>query len=54
MAHALVYVTPLALWLLSGFLSAALAKRTQIDHWCEARPRVAGLLKLLRGFGLDP
>lgn len=54
MAHALVYLTPLALWLASGVLSTLLAKRTQIDHWCEARPRVAGLLKLVRGFGLDP
>jgi hypothetical protein len=54
MSHALVYLTPLALWLLSGVLSAVLAKRSQIDHWCEQHPRVAGLLKILRGSGLDP
>lgn len=54
MSHVLVYLSPLVLWLASGVLSAALAKRTQIDHWCEQRPRVAGVLKLLRGLGLDP
>lgn len=44
----------LGLWLLSLALNLVLAKRTQIDAWCETRPRLAGALKILRGFGLDP
>jgi hypothetical protein len=54
LAHLMVYLVPLGLWLASGVLSAALAKRSQIDAWCEQRPRLAGFLKLLRSTGLDP
>jgi hypothetical protein len=35
-------------------VSLLLARRSQVDAWCEANPRVAGLLKILRGIGLDP
>ncbi len=40
-----------AAWLL---IHLALSHKTQIDSWCEANPRVAGTLKILRGVGIDP
>lgn len=35
-------------------LQFAYGRRSQIDAWCEKRPRVAGVLKILRGLGVDP
>lgn len=45
---------PWILWLAFGLLSLVLSKRSQVDAWAEAHPRVAGVLKLLRSVGLDP
>jgi hypothetical protein len=43
------------LYLAATFLlSLLLAKRSQVDAWAEANPRIAGLLKMLRGAGIDP
>ena len=39
-----------AVWLL---LMLA-ARRTQVNAWCMKRPRIAGILKLLRAVGFDP
>jgi hypothetical protein len=35
-------------------LNLLLSRKTQVDAWCEHQPRIAGVLKLLRGFGIDP
>lgn len=35
-------------------LHLVLTKHSQIDAWCEKRPRVAGIMKLVRGLGIDP
>jgi hypothetical protein len=43
-----------ALYLLAGLLSFLVAHRSQVDAWAEKNPRVAGLMKLLRGAGIDP
>jgi len=54
----LVTPTPLAVvlawYLLSGVLSYVIARRTQIDAWCAANPKLAFALNLLRAIGLDP
>lgn len=42
------------LWACSALLNFAIAHRSQIDEWCEERPRVAGVLKIFRALGLDP
>lgn len=39
---------------ITGLWNLAVAKRTQIDEWSEANPRIAGALKIVRGFGFDP
>lgn len=45
----------LAVWFgLTFLLNLVLGKKSQIDAWCETRPRISGLLKLTRGLGLDP
>jgi hypothetical protein len=35
-------------------LQVAYGRRSQIDSWCEARPKVAGVMKLLRAVLPDP
>jgi hypothetical protein len=42
------------LYLVSGIVSLILANKSQIDGWANANPRLAGILKLMRGMGLDP
>jgi hypothetical protein len=32
----------------------AVARRSQIDSWAECNPKIAGVLKILRGLGIDP
>lgn len=41
-------------WLLVTGLVNLLAHRSQVDAWCEARPRLAAFLKFARGIGFDP
>lgn len=36
-----------------ALINVALGYRSQIDAWCERKPRVAGVLKILRGSGFD-
>jgi hypothetical protein len=43
----------LGLYLLLGLLTAAISRRSQIDAWAEAQPRLAGVLKLMRAVNLD-
>jgi hypothetical protein len=45
---------PWALWLALGVISLVLSKQSQFDEWANSRPRLAGMMKLLRGLGLDP
>lgn len=57
MAQVLAWLSALPLWsyyLLFGFLALILARKSQVDEWANAHPRVAGVLKTLRGVGLDP
>lgn len=39
----------LGLWTLVTALTNAIAHRSQIDAWCERRPKLAGAMKLARG-----
>lgn len=41
-------------WVLATGLANLTAHKSQIDAWCEKRPRLAGALKILRGIGFDP
>lgn len=43
-----------ALSLALGVLNLLFARRSQVDVWCNAHPRVAAILKLSRGLGHDP
>jgi hypothetical protein len=49
---------PWAMWtvgtIVAGLFSLLMSKRSQIDAWAESNPRVAGVMKLLRGLGVDP
>lgn len=49
---------PWAMWavgtIVAGLFSLLMSKRSQIDDWAESNPRVAGVMKLLRGLGIDP
>lgn len=43
------------LWYLVAFLLVSiLGRKSQIHEWAEANPKLAGLLKILRGVGFDP
>jgi hypothetical protein len=42
------------LYLCSALVSMLLGRRSQIDAWAEAHPRLAALLKATRALGLDP
>lgn len=44
----------LAYAVLTAVLNLIFSKRSQIDEWCEANPRLAAFAKLLRGVGIDP
>jgi hypothetical protein len=44
----------LLLGISSMLVNLILTKRSQLDAWVEARPRLAGVFKTLRGFGIDP
>jgi hypothetical protein len=39
---------------LTAVLNLIFSKRSQIDEWCEANPKLAAFAKLLRGVGIDP
>jgi hypothetical protein len=47
-------LTTIAIWLLTTALLNLVAHRSQVDSWCERRPKLAAVLKLFRGVGLDP
>lgn len=42
------------MWLAVTALVNLVAHRSQVDAWCEKRPKLAAVLKLMRGLGLDP
>lgn len=37
-----------------GVINFLLSRRSQVDAWCNANPRLAGVMKLLRFAGVDP
>lgn len=39
---------------ITAVLNLIFSKRSQIDEWCEANPKLAAFAKLLRGVGIDP
>lgn len=39
---------------LTGVFNLVFSKKSQIDEWCEANPRLAFVAKFMRGAGLDP
>jgi hypothetical protein len=41
-------------WLFATACVNLVAHKSQVNEWCEKRPRLAGLLKLMRGVGCDP
>lgn len=49
-----VLLTFAAYAVITGLLNLLLSERSRVDAWAEAHPKVAALLKLLRGLGLDP
>ncbi len=52
---ALKFALPIILWwLLATCLVNLVARRSQVDAWCEKRPRIAAVLKICRAFGFDP
>jgi hypothetical protein len=51
----LAYVLPLIAWgAVSGVLNLLLTRKSQIEAWVTANPRLAAWSKFLRGVGLDP
>lgn len=51
----LAYIVPLLLWgALSGVLNLILTRKSQIETWVNAHPRLAAWSKLLRSIGFDP
>lgn len=44
----------LAYAVITAVLNLIFSKRSQIDEWCEANPKLAAFAKLLRGIGIDP
>ena len=44
----------IGIWLAATALLNLLAHRSQVDAWCERKPRLAAALKVMRGMGLDP
>ena len=49
-----LYGPPIGWWCVVTAAVNVTAHMSQIDKWCEARPRLAGTLKILRGMGFDP
>lgn len=41
-------------YLLLGVLALIFSRKSQVDAWVEANPRIGGFMKTLRGLGLDP
>jgi hypothetical protein len=55
MQETLTYVLPLLLWgALTGILNLILTRKSQIEAWVTANPRVAAWAKFLRAIGFDP
>jgi hypothetical protein len=48
------YGLPIALACVYLALQFIYGRRSQIDAWCEARPKIAGVMKLLRAVFPDP
>jgi hypothetical protein len=50
----LTFLREHAWYLALGLIALVTSRRSQIDAWASAHPRVAGVMKLMRGLGLDP
>lgn len=44
----------LAYAVLTAVINLVFSKRSQIDEWCEANPKLAAVAKLFRAIGVDP
>lgn len=53
-AQVVVAAPILGWWILGTGLVNLLAHRSQVNAWCEVRPKLAGLFKLTRSLGFDP
>ena len=47
-------IITICIWLTVTALANLVAHRSQVDSWCEKRPRLAAALKAMRAIGLDP
>jgi hypothetical protein len=54
LAQVFAFLQPYLWYLALGVVSLVLSHKSQIDAWAEKNPRLAGVMKLLRGLGLDP
>jgi hypothetical protein len=41
-------------WLLATALVNLIAHKSQVNSWCEKNPKLAAVLKIMRGMGCDP
>lgn len=49
------YLVPLLIYgAITGIANLLLSKKSQVELWAEANPRLAAVMKLLRAVGLDP
>jgi hypothetical protein len=53
-AHIVSTLSLLGWWLLATALVNLVAHKSQVDSWCEKRPKLAAVLKLFRAVGFDP
>src|SRR5512138_3857073 len=51
--HIVTLLVAAAWYFVAGLVAALFAKRTRIDAWCEANPKRALVLNLLRATGFD-
>lgn len=52
--YALELLSFLSVWFLSTLLAALSGRRTQVDTWVAARPKLALLVRVSRAVGFDP
>jgi hypothetical protein len=50
----LTFLREHAWYLALGLIALVTSRRSQIDEWASAHPRVAGAMKLMRALGFDP
>lgn len=53
-AHIVSTLALIGWWLLATALVNLVARKSQVDAWCESHPKLAAVLKLFRAVGFDP